>query len=45
MQILGTVKNAAVVVYAAVFLGEAVTRVQTVGYSIGIAGFLWYTVV
>ena len=42
---MGTVKNAAVVVYAALVLGEAVTGLEAGGYSIGIVGFLWYTVV
>lgn len=40
-QVLGTVKNALVVWIGIVFLHEAVTLVQGVGYGISIAAFFW----
>ena len=41
MQVLGTVKNAALVMFCVVFLAEQVTPVQGSGYMIALAGFSW----
>jgi hypothetical protein len=42
MQVLGTVKNAALVVFCVAFLAEKVTMVQGAGYTIALLGFSWY---
>ena len=42
---LGTVKNAALVLFCVVFLREPVSNVQAVGYSIALAGFSWYQLI
>ncbi len=41
-QVLGTAKNAIVVWIGIVFLGEAVTLLQGVGYAISLGGFAAY---
>jgi len=41
-QVLGTVKNALLVMFSVVFLNEAVTAVQAVGYAVSLAGFGWW---
>lgn len=45
MQVLGTVKNAGLVIFCVIFLGEEVTSLQGLGYSIALAGFTWYQLV
>lgn len=40
-QVMGTVKNTLLVLFSVVFLGEAVTLVQSVGYSVSLVGFVW----
>lgn len=42
MQVLGTVKDACLVAVGVLFLHEAVSRLQLVGYSLSLAGFLYY---
>lgn len=45
VQVLGTVKNAALVIFCVIFLGEQVTLLQGLGYFISLAGFTWYQMV
>jgi hypothetical protein len=42
VQVLGTVKNAALVIFCVVFLSEQVTLVQGTGYTVALLGFSWY---
>ncbi|KAG7674874.1 putative sugar phosphate/phosphate translocator [Nannochloris sp. 'desiccata'] len=42
LKVLGTVKNAFVVWLGIVLLGETMTFLQGIGYSISIAAFYWY---
>ena len=42
LKVLGTVKDACLITASVVFLGEAVSSLQLVGYSISLAGFLAY---
>lgn len=42
MQVLGTVKNAALVIFCVIFLRETVTTLQGTGYTVALAGFAWY---
>lgn len=44
-QVLGTVKNAALVIFCVVFLGEQVAALQGLGYTVALAGFTWYQLV
>ena len=39
---LGTSKNAALVIFCVVFLSEKVTQLQGLGYSIALGGLTWY---
>ena len=39
---LGTVKNAALVVFCVVFLREQVSSLQGTGYTVALLGFSWY---
>ena len=41
-QVLGTVKNAALVIFCVIFLAERVTPVQGAGYTVALLGFSWY---
>lgn len=45
VQVLGTVKNAALVIFCVIFLGESVTGLQGLGYSVALVGFSWYQLV
>jgi hypothetical protein len=40
--VLGTVKNAALVIFCVIFLGESVTGLQGTGYTVALLGFSWY---
>ena len=42
LQVLGTVKNAGLVIFCVIFLAETVTTVQGTGYSVALLGFSWY---
>jgi hypothetical protein len=42
LQVLGTVKNTGLVVFCVVFLNEIVTFLQSLGYTLALAGFGWY---
>jgi hypothetical protein len=42
VQVLGTVKNAGMVVFCVIFLAEKVTSLQGAGYSVALLGFSWY---
>lgn len=42
VQVLGTVKNAALVLFCVVFLYEPVSLLQATGYTVALAGFSWY---
>jgi len=39
--VLGTVKNTLLVLFSVVFMGEAVTGLQSAGYALSLAGFAW----
>jgi hypothetical protein len=41
MQVLGTVKNTLLVLFSVMFMGEAVTAMQSAGYAVSLAGFAW----
>eukprot|EP00892_Ulva_mutabilis_P012165 jgi/Ulvmu1/9320/UM050_0069.1 len=45
LKVLGTVKNATLVAFCVIFLGEQVTGIQGLGYSVSMAGFTWYQLV
>lgn len=42
LQVLGTVKNAALVLFCVIFLREPVSVLQAFGYTVALAGFSWY---
>lgn len=42
LKVLGTVKNAIVVVIGVVLLNEKVTFIQGIGYALSLAAFFWY---
>mmetsp|Transcript_3949 Transcript_3949/g.7578 ORF Transcript_3949/g.7578 Transcript_3949/m.7578 type:complete len:343 (-) Transcript_3949:164-1192(-) len=42
MKLLATARNASLVIFNVIFMGEAVTGLQFVGYSISLAGFMMY---
>ena len=42
LKVLGTARNAGLVLFSAVFLGEQITPTQTVGYAICLAAFALY---
>lgn len=42
VQVLGTVKNAALVIFCVIFLAERVTGLQGTGYTVSLLGFSWY---
>jgi hypothetical protein len=42
VQVLGTVKNAGLVIFCVLFLAEEVSSLQGTGYTIALAGFSWY---
>ena len=42
LKVIGTVKNAIVVILGVVLLGESISTVQILGYSVSIAAFYWY---
>eukprot|EP00470_Lotharella_oceanica_P010090 CAMPEP_0170188702 /NCGR_PEP_ID=MMETSP0040_2-20121228/45003_1 /TAXON_ID=641309 /ORGANISM="Lotharella oceanica, Strain CCMP622" /LENGTH=224 /DNA_ID=CAMNT_0010436057 /DNA_START=311 /DNA_END=985 /DNA_ORIENTATION=+ len=42
MKLLATARNASLVMFNVMFMGEAVTGLQFVGYSISLAGFMMY---
>ena len=42
LQVLGTTKNAALVLFCVVFLRERVAALQACGYAVALAGFTWY---
>jgi len=43
MQVVGCVKNAVIVMAGVLFMGEAVSLWQVVGYSLSLAGFFVYS--
>ena len=44
-KVVGCVKNAALVMFGVMFMGEHVSFGQGIGYAVSIAGFMTYTVV
>jgi hypothetical protein len=42
VQVLGTVKNAGMVVFSVIFLAEKVTGLQEAGYTVALLGVSWY---
>ena len=44
-KVVGCVKNAALVIFGVMFMGEHVTLAQGIGYAVSIGGFLMYTYV
>jgi hypothetical protein len=44
-KVVGCIKNAAVVLFGVMFMGEHVSVFQAIGYAVSVAGFMIYTVV
>lgn len=42
LKVIGTARTAGLVLFCAFFLGEAVTRMQFLGYSLSLVSFLYY---
>eukprot|EP01026_Neomeris_dumetosa_P022778 TRINITY_DN1962_c0_g1_i6.p1 TRINITY_DN1962_c0_g1~~TRINITY_DN1962_c0_g1_i6.p1 ORF type:complete len:388 (-),score=39.75 TRINITY_DN1962_c0_g1_i6:574-1653(-) len=45
LKVLSSAKNAAVILFSVVFMGEQVAMIQLVGYITSLAGFAWYNYV
>ena len=43
LKALGTARNAGLVLFCAVFLGETVTEVEVLGYAVALSAFVFYT--